>query len=63
MKWIIAHSVEFSFEHAQWANENNEVYKFDSQNEAIDFLFEIGRDPDEVMIIPEMEFLTRRPHD
>ena len=63
MKWIIAHSVEFSFELAKWANEFNEVYKFDSQDEAIDFLFEIGRDPDEVMIIPEMEFLTRRPYD
>ena len=63
MKWIVSYHVEFSFKHARMANKNNEVMKFDSQGEAVDYLCELGQDPDEVMIIPEMEFLNGRLYD
>jgi hypothetical protein len=57
MKWIVAHHIEFSLEHARMVDEYNQVMKFDSQEEAMHHLYETGQEQEEIMIIPEMEFL------
>jgi hypothetical protein len=57
MKWIVAHHLEDSAELAQLSNEDNEILKFNSECEAVYYLYKIGQNLEEVMIIPEMEFL------
>ena len=57
MKWIVAHHLEGSAELAQLSNEENEILKFNSECEAVYYLYKIGQNLEEVMIIPEMEFL------
>lgn len=57
MKWLVAHHIEHSLELARMADEENEILRFDSVDDATYYLYKIGQDLKEVMIIPEMEFL------
>jgi hypothetical protein len=57
MKWIVAHHIESSIELAHMADENNEPLVFDSESDAVYYLYKIGQDTKEVMIAPKMEFL------
>ena len=57
MKWIVAHHIESSIELARMADENNEPLVFESESDAVYYLYKIGQDPEEVIIAPKMEFL------
>jgi len=57
MKWIVAHQINDDWKLARMADENNEMLIFDSESDAVYYLYKLGQDLEEVMIIPEMEFL------
>jgi len=57
MKWIVAHHMEGSQELARLGDEDNNILEFDSESDAVYYLYKLGQDLEEVMIIPEMEFL------
>lgn len=57
MKWIVAHHIESSIELARMADENNEPLVFESESDAVYYLYKIGQNPEEVIIAPKIEFL------
>ena len=57
MKWIIAHHMENSQELAKLGDEDNNMLEFDSESNAVYYLYKIGQNLEEIMIIPEIEFL------
>ena len=57
MKWIVAHHINDDWKLARMADENNDMLVFDSESDAVYYLYKKGQNPEEVMIIPEMECL------
>ena len=57
MKWIVAHHMENSQELAKLGDEDNNILELDSESDAVYYLYKIGQNLEEIMIIPEIEFL------
>ena len=58
MNYILARVVEYSYDQAIMVDEDKSIVVFESKTEANKFIEESGENPEDIMIIPEMEFLN-----
>ena len=58
MNYILARVVEYSYDQAIMVDEDKSIILFESKTEANQFIEESGENPEDIMIIPEMEFLN-----
>ena len=58
MKYILARVVEYSYDQAIMVDEDKSIVVFESKAEANDFIEGTGENPENIMIIPEMEFIS-----
>ena len=58
MRYILARVVEYSYDQAIMVDEDKSIILFESKTEANQFIEESGENPEDIMIIPEMEFIS-----
>ena len=58
MRYILARVVEYSYDQAIMVDEDKSIILFESKAEANEFIEGSGENPEDIMIIPEMEFLN-----
>ena len=58
MRYILARVVEYSYDQAIMVDEDKSIILFESKADANEFIERSGENPEDIMIIPEMEFLN-----
>ena len=58
MHYILARVVEYSYDQAIMVDEDKSIVVFESKAEANEFIERSGENPEDIMIIPEMEFIS-----
>ena len=58
MNYILARVVEYSYDQAIMVDEDKSIILFESKADANEFIESSGENPEDIMIIPEMEFIS-----
>ena len=58
MNYILARVVEYSYDRAIMVDEDKSIILFESKADANEFIERSGENPEDIMIIPEMEFIS-----
>ena len=58
MNYILARVVEYSYDQAIMVDEDKSIVVFESKAEANEFIERSGENPEDIMIIPQMEFIS-----
>ncbi len=58
MNYILARVAEYSYDQAIMVDEDKSIILFESKAEANEFIESSGENPEDIMIIPEMEFIS-----
>ena len=55
MKWVLVQNIPINYHPAVMGDEEGRVVTFNSKHEAEDFIEKTGEDPEDIMVVPEME--------
>jgi len=58
MNYILARVVEYSYDQAIMVDEDKSIILFESKADANEFIESSGENPEDIMIIPQMEFIS-----
>ena len=58
MRYILARVVEYSYDQAIMVDEDKSIILFESKADANEFIERSGENPEDIMIIPAMEFIS-----
>ena len=58
MNYILARVVEYSYDQAIMVDEDKSIILFESKADANEFIERSGENPEDIMIIPTMEFIS-----
>ena len=55
MKWVLAQNIPINYHLAVMGDEEGHIVTFNSKHEAEDFIEKTGENPEDIMVVPEME--------
>ena len=55
MKWVLVQDIPIDYCRAVMGDEEGRVVTFNSKQEAEDFIEKTGEDPEDIMVVPEVE--------
>jgi len=55
MKWVLVQNIPINYHPAVLGDEEGRAVIFNSKQEAEDFIEKTGEDPEDIMVVPEME--------
>ena len=55
MKWVLVQNIPINYIPAVMGDEEGRTVIFNSKQEAEDFIERSGEDPEQIMVVPEME--------
>jgi hypothetical protein len=55
MKWVLVQNIPINYAPAVLGDEEGRVVTFNSRQEAEAFIEKTGEDPEDIMVVPEME--------
>ena len=58
MNYILARVAEYSYDQAIMVDEDKSIILFESKADANEFIESSGENPEDIMIIPQMEFIS-----